>query len=386
MKALLDRIEEKNIVHILQQMIRIRTIQPDGHEKDMVKYLCSLFSQEEIEKKIIDHGRNRASLILTLPGVDRSRSIAVTGHIDTIGASNFEEWEYPPFAADHVDGKVYGRGAADMKGGLASMVAAALVFVECGEKPPLDVHFCFTADEEVSGIGANAIVGTGFLQDIEEMVVIKPTDEKIGLAEKGAIWLDVEIKGRNFHAAMPERGISAISSFVEFTDRINSILKKGREHEFLGRSSCVITSLKGGEHSNIVPDKASGKMDIRTLPSVDHDKFLSSIHYVAEEMEQCREGLEISINVTNNRPPVGMSKRSPFIKHFQKIYEELGLSAEFTHIPYFTDASIYIPNLGVPFIFLGPGDSLFYHQNDEFVSVQSVINVAKILVRYISGR
>lgn len=384
MSALFESLENTKIVEILQQMIRIHTVQPDGQEKDMVKYICSLFPGENVVKRIIDHGRNRASLVVTIPGVDHSRSLGITGHMDTISVSDLDEWEHPPFAADYVDGRVYGRGAADMKGGLVSMVVAALTLADSAEKPPVDVHFCFTADEEVSGIGAKAILASGFVKNVEEMVVIKPTDEKLGLAEKGALWLDIEIKGKDFHAAMPEKGINAISSFIELSSGINNILEKGKRHELLGKSTCVITSLKGGEHLNIVPDRAVGKLDIRTLPSVDHDTFLSQIFSIAQEMMEKHSGLKITINVLNDRPPVGMSKRSPLVKRFQKIYEKLGLPVEFTHIPYFTDASIFIPSLGVPFVLFGPGDSLFYHQKDEFISIDSIVNVAKVLITYIA--
>ncbi len=377
---------EKRVLSVLQQLIRMRTHQPYGNEKDIVKFILSLFPEDRVEKRVIDHGSNRASLIITIPGNDRSRSRTITGHIDTIGVDRFEDWQHPPFSADVEGDLVYGRGSADMKGGLASMISAALAFVENGQEPPVDIHFCFTADEEVSGIGARSIIRGGFLKDTEELVVIKPTGEKIGLAEKGAIWLDIDVAGKNGHAAMPHRGVNAIDGFNELVAEIKFLLSEAKEHPLLGYSTCVVTSLCGGGHANIVPDSAAGKLDIRTLPSVDHDQFIAKIdHLSREKITRKFPGLEVSIKVTNNRPPVGMSKRSPLIRRFREIYEDLGFSAEYTHIPYFTDASIFIPYLGIPFIFLGPGDSRFYDQTDEYVSITSVINAGRILINYMSG-
>ena len=379
--------ERERSVEILQQLVRMRTHQPYGNEKDIVKYISSLFPDNSVEKRIIDHGSNRASLVITIPGVDRSRSVALTGHIDTIGVQNFDGWEHPPFAAD-IDGDLlYGRGAADMKGGLTSIITAALAFVENGHTPPQDVILCFTADEEVTGTGALSLVRGGFLERAEELVVIKPTGEKIGLAEKGAIWIDIEIKGSNGHAAMPESGENAIESFVEFVQDIKGLLAEERKHPLLGRSTCVITTLCGGGASNIIPSSATGKLDIRTLPSVDHETFLGRIYrLINERAGNDRRGLQIFLEVVNNRPPVGMSRRSPLIKRFRGICEDLGFAPEYTHIPYFTDASIFVPALGIPFIFLGPGDSRFYDQTDEYVSISSVMNVSNILVNYMAKR
>lgn len=373
-------------IEILQQLVRMRTHLPYGNEKDIVKYIYSLFP-DHVEKRIIDHGANRATLVLTIPGYDRSRSVAITGHIDTIGVQNFEGWEHPPFAADIEGDLLYGRGAADMKGGLTSMITAALAFVQSGHIPPRDIELCFTADEEVTGTGALSLVRGGFLKKAEELVVVKPTGERIGLAEKGAIWLDIDVRGKNGHAAMPRKGENAIEAFVDIVQKIRDLLKTERKHPLLGNSTCVITSLCGGGQPNIVPDSATGKLDIRTLPSVDHESFLEEVkNIVVAVSSKSPEVLNVTFKVANNRPPVGMSRRSPLIKRFREIYEGLGYSAEYTHIPYFTDASILVPALGIPFIFLGPGDSRFYDQTDEYVSISSVMNVSTILVNYMAER
>ncbi len=386
MGTLLKMPTRSRITAILQQLIRMRTHQPYGNEKDVVKYIISLFPDDSVEKRIIDHGNNRATLIITIPGEDHSKSRVITGHIDTVGVDYFEEWQHPPFAADIEGDLLYGRGAADMKGGLTSMLSAALFYVESAQKPPVDIHFCFTADEEVNGTGAKSIIRGGFLKNAEEMVVIKPTDQKIGLAEKGAIWLNIEIKGKKSHASMPELGINAIEEFNSLVEEVRTLLQRDKKHPLLGSSSCVITSLCAEGDANIIPDSASGTLDIRTLPSIDHDVFLNTLDSLVEDkLKKAHPCLNISLQVTNNRPPVGMSKKSPLIMNFCDIYRELGFPVEYTYIPYFTDASIFIPSLGIPFVFLGPGSSQFFDQSDEYVSLTSVLDVAKILINYIAG-
>ena len=207
-------------IGILQQLIRIRTPQPSGDENDAVLFISSLFDDNKVEKEIINHGNNRASLVVVIPGLDRNRGVAIVGHLDTIPVGNVGDWTHSPFGAVIVNGCVYGRGAADTKGGVTSMILAALSLLEENITPKVDIVFCFTADEEVGGMGANALLGGGFLDKVEELLIIKPTNERIGLAEKGAIWLRIKIWGTSSHAAMADAHTSALSTFYKITNTI----------------------------------------------------------------------------------------------------------------------------------------------------------------------
>ena len=169
---------------ILGQLIRIRTPQPGGDEKDAVLFLKELFSGFTSGITVIDHGANRASMMLTLPGQDRSRAVAIAGHLDTVNVDSEESWTHAPFSAFRDGDRLYGRGAADMKGGVTSIVLVALELFQNGFEPSMDVHFCFTADEEYGGMGAQALCNSGKLDRVTEMVIVKPTNGRIGLAGK----------------------------------------------------------------------------------------------------------------------------------------------------------------------------------------------------------
>lgn len=374
-------------IEILQQLIRIRTFQPSGDEKDAALFVSSLFPDNKVEKKIISHGNNRASLVITIPGADRNRGIAITGHLDTIPAGDVRDWTYSPFGAVIVDGCVYGRGAADMKGGVTSMILAALTLLKENITPKVDVVFCFTADEEVGGMGANALLGGGFLNKVEEVLIIKPTDERVGLAERGAIWLRIKTWGTSSHAAMADAQTNALSTFNKITNLISELFSGEKKHDLLGRSTCVVTSLQAeSDLFNVVPHYVEGTLDIRTLPSVDHSLLLQKIYKATESMEKDNSPIHVSVEVVNNRPPVGMDESAPLVQSLQKIYSELEMPWEKTGINYFTDASILIPSLGVPFAILGPGDDMFFHQPDEYVRMDSVIRMAHVLAHYAKSR
>lgn len=378
--------EIRRAAEILKQLVRIRTAQPLGDERDAALYIASLFPEERIGKQFIEHGGNRASLILTLQGDGTGRSIAVAGHMDTITVGDAGLWTHSPFGAEEADGCVFGRGASDMKGGLTSMILAARSLMERDASPKNTVRFCFTADEEVGGTGAKALIGGGYLSDVEELVVVKPTGEKIGLSEKGAIWLRVRLRGKSSHAAMPESGTNALTIFFAFSDRVRGLFGTERKHDLLGRSSCTVTTLRGGETPNVVPECCEGTLDIRTLPSVDHDALLSDIDATAQEMERETPGLRISVELTNNRPPIGMDEGAPLVRTFRSVYAAQGLPWKTCGVRYFTDASVLVPSLGVPFVIFGPGDESFFHQPDEYIRPESIVRIADVLAAYLALR
>ena len=379
-------LDTSRALEILRQLIRIRTVQPYGDEKDAVGYILSLFPEECIEKIVVDHGDNRASLVLVVPGEDRSRKIAVSGHLDTITVGERSLWTKAPFGAETDGTRVYGRGAADMKGGLTSMLLSARAWLDSGRRPPTDVLYCFTADEEVGGTGARTLLGGGSLRGVEELLLVKPTGEKIGLAEKGALWLRCRMTGKSSHAAMPEQGSDTIASFFALYEKIRHLFNGEKLHELLGHSSCVLTSIKGMDMPNVVPECVEGVMDVRTLPHVDHDVFLEKVQGVIARMRRTGLFHECAVEVINNRPPVGMHFHSPLLKNLEEIYAERSMSWSVTGMNYFTDASILVPALGVPFAILGPGDEGFFHQPDEYVDLDSVERIAGVLFDFAGKR
>lgn len=384
---------EQSAKAILEQLIRIRTTQPSGDEKDAVIFLQNLFApwtagdtpkgNVQAESTVVDHGDNRASLILTLPGRDRSRSVAVCGHLDTVGVSESDPWQHAPFSAWFDGERMYGRGAADMKGGVTGIALAALRLMEEGFRPATDIRFCFTADEEVGGTGAKALCDGGFLDSVTELVVVKPTNGRIGVTEKGALWLRICAHGSNAHAAMPDRGVNALEQTTVLARNISTRLKKEGKYPLLGPSTCVLTSLHGGIYPNVVPDYAEGCLDIRTSPRIGHGRLLEEIDAMIRGQEEKNRPLRLEMEVRVDRPALGMDEDAPLVRRFRDIHKKLKLPWETTGINYFTDASIFVPKLGVPFVILGPGEERFFHQPDEYVTLSDVTRFAEVLTEYL---
>lgn len=363
---------------VLQQLIRIRTHQPNGDELDAVKYIVSLFPEEFLCKNIINHGSNRASLALRVPGKKRSESIAIIGHLDTLGVRGTEGWVHSPFGADFIDGNVYGRGAANMKGGITSSILSLREIVDEGIVPPRDIVFCLTADGDMSGFGAEAVMSGGFLRDASALLFAEPTDCQVVVAQKGVLWVRVKVYGKTGHACVPEKSISAIDVLIKFYQDLKKFLKKSSSHKLLGEATSVLTQLHGGEDVNVVSGYAEGTIDIRTLPSLSNHEIIDHLKAIAARICSSTGALKIEIVIENDRQAVGVDEDSPFVSQLNKAIKTIKINNETRGLIYFTDANRIVPCLGVPFVILGPGKDIYSFPRDEHVAVDSVIEASRM--------
>lgn len=372
---------KKRTENILRKLININTTNPPGNEMELIKVILSFFS-EEMDYKIIDHGDNRGSLLIELKGKDEEK-IGFIGHLDTVPVPDESSWIYPPFSGVMKDGYMYGRGASDMKGGIAAMILTALYFIENNIAPPHTIKFVFTADEESGGLGIKTLRDKGLLRDISKVFIAEPSDEQIGICEKGALWLNIYVKGKSAHGSKPELGINAVEKICEYINRIKKSIDLDKNHPLLGKPSLAITSIQGGIKTNIIPEEAKASVDIRTIPGFDHNEILMKASRIGKDMEKENPGMCIDIQIENNRPPLTIDKDNDFIKDVVKIYEQLSYPVEFKGINFYTDASQLIPFHDIPFVILGPGEENMCHQRNERINIESIIRMTKFYVSYI---
>ncbi|GFN36813.1 M20 family metallopeptidase [Tepidimicrobium xylanilyticum] len=367
--------------NILRKLVSINTTNPPGNEMDAIKTILGFFP-EDIAYKIVEHGDNRGSLILEIKGEDEEK-IGFIGHLDTVPVPDESNWVYPPFDGVTKDGYMYGRGTADMKGGVTAMILTALHFIENNITPPHTLKFVFTADEESGGIGVQALRDKDLLKDLSKVFIPEPTDEQIGICEKGALWLNIYVKGRASHGSRPDLGINAIEKLYEFVCRLKGNMDLEKEHFLLGKSSFAITLISGGVKTNIIPEEAKASVDIRTIPGIDHEEILKKAHEICKTMEEEKPGISIEILVVNNRPPLTIDEGNTFIKEIIKTYEKLSYPVKFKGLNFYTDASQLIPFHHIPFVILGPGEEKMCHQRNERISIESVMRMAKLYISYI---
>ncbi|MEG2439192.1 MAG: M20 family metallopeptidase [Lachnospiraceae bacterium] len=366
----------------LQKFIKINTCQPAGNESLMVSAILELFPTNTLHT-IINHGNNRQTLIIKIPGKQDCGGIAFIGHTDTVPYGDCISWKYPPLSGTEKNGFIFGRGAVDMKSGDTSMTAAALSLLKLNEKPRENIYFCFSADEENRGLGAIALSELDYLNTVNEFFIAEPSNEMIGIAEKGALWLNIKSTGVLAHSSRPHKGINAIEKSIEFKKRLEYYIDTNTQDKYLGQTTISITNLKGGVSNNVIPDSSEMTLDIRTLTNINHQLVIQYASELVELMENEEPGLHIDVSVLNNRPAVSTEENHPFVHRVEKIYKDLGINSSKKGLFFYTDASQLIPKNNKPFLIIGPGNDEMAHQTDECVSIDSIVRMSQFYLKYL---
>lgn len=375
-------ITDEASARILKELVQCDTCQPEGNEARIIKLIGAMLP-EKLEKKIIPCGENRASLVAKLPGKVDKGGLAFLGHVDTVACGDAADWKYDPHAGACIDGVLYGRGAADMKGGDTAMILAARELAAQEEKPERPIYFCFTADEESGGAGILSMERQGIFDDLDEMIVCEPSDEKISFCEKGALWLRLKIRGVASHASRPHLGRNAVEYGMWFVQKLREKILETKQHPILGSTTMAVTKFHGGNMTNIVPAEASLEVDIRTIPGVSHRELCQAAEALCQNMQTAYSNVTTELTVLNNRPAIECSETGSFREKIARAARESGLDMQKRGHQFFTDASLVLPEHDIPFVIAGPGDDKQAHVANESIPIRSVTRFAEFYVRYL---
>lgn len=368
---------------VLEKIVRVNTCQPEGNEASLVDVIMDMLPENTACTRI-GHTPGRASLIVKVEGESQDGGIAFIGHLDTVACSDLDQWAYPPHQAVVKDGILYGRGSSDMKGGDAAMILTIRSLASSGVKLKKPVYFCFTADEESTGMGIRAVAEGHYLDSVEEIVICEPSGEQIGICEKGALWLDVVVHGMASHASRPDLGANAVEYAMEFSSRLKDYIMGGTGHPILGATTVSVTNFHGGIMTNIIPSGAEMELDIRTVPGVSHDDLITAAQEICGSIMKEHPSVRLEITVLNNRPALETPPESPFVRRMMETAEKTGITAEPKGLFFYTDASQLIPVRPVPFVIAGPGDDALAHCVNEHIVLASVARYAELYGRYIN--
>jgi len=277
---------------------------------------------------------------------------------------------------------VYGRGAADMKGGLAALAEAAVILARSGVSLDGDLIIAFTYDETHGLQGAKRMLEGGYLEGAGAVLVAEPSTLDVFIAEKGALWLRCLAKGKTAHTSMPHLGQNAILEMVHFLSRVEESLDLRVEaHPLLGEPTFTVGTIQGGVTVNVIPDTCEAQLDIRLLPGMDHQM-------VAEQVRKLG-GDRVEVTLIDWKAPVETRPDSQIIGVSLKAVEEItGIHREPMGVSYFTDGSVIANALDIPMVIIGPADTGMTHQPNEYVEVSRLVEAVKIYlaiaVRYLS--
>jgi len=375
----------KEGVEILQKFVSFKTVNEPGDEKPLAEYIKVILDDIGLETVLDDLGNNRANVIGRLKGTGERETLLFNGHLDTVPSGDIE-WKHEPYIGHIEDGKIYGRGTADMKGGLAAMLVAVKAIKESGAELKGDFLYTATAGEETDSIGAVKFVNDGGLDEVGAIIIGEPSSGKINIAEKGAFWVEITTYGKTAHGAFPNEGINAVVHMNAFISEILSYRFKYEENPVVGHPTMNISTIKGGVKTNVVPDRCSITIDMRTVPGMNHNEIIKDFERLILKLSEEIEGFKADIRILNNRAAVETKRTHPFIKLAQGTFKEVfGVDTEPQGVNFYTDASIFLPAKSVPCIFFGPGESSMAHQPNEYITVESFRQTVQYYIKLIEN-
>ena len=371
-------IKESEVVKICQDLVGIQSVNPPGNELAAAEYVAAVLEKSGVQAELVKHSETRASVLARLKGQGKAPALFYNGHLDTVPVGA-EKWVHEPFAGVVAEGKVWGRGAADMKGGLAAMMAAVKALASARIPLKGDLLLAATAGEEIDSLGAAAIAKMPTLGAVQALFIAEPTYNEIFIAEKGVLWVEIETFGKTAHGSMPEKGRNAIMMMVEIIKEFEKLVIPFKTHPILGGFTRSINTIAGGVKTNVVPDHCVATLDMRTVPGQEHSVILSQIENIVQGLGTKVPGFKAAAKTVNDHPSVETSPSEPVLQNFSSIVTEMtGRKAVLKGANYFSDAVGFLPVLKVPLLLFGPGDPGLAHQPNENVEVCKLVEAARI--------
>ena len=410
---LLNEIEKRkeDLIDLTQKLIRIPTLNPPGNNYlEICEFLKKRMEKNGFETKLIraydtpgDSNKfPRWNLVSFKDGVNKGNTIHFNGHTDVVETGN--DWSVDPFEGKYIDGLIYGRGACDMKGGIAASIIAVECFVAVSPNYSGRIELSFTADEETGGYGGVAFLANeGYFSPdrISSVIIPEPLNKnRICLGHRGVWWAEIETFGKIAHGSMPFLGDSAIrhmgAVLKEFEEKLYPKLKTIKTNmpvvpEGAKSSTMNINSIHGGEAEQekgfsgypapVVADNCKIVIDRRFLIEEEIQKVKKDIDDILKNLENKRENFSYKITDLHEVIPTMTDKNSRLVSELtSSIKEILGVNPDYVISPGTYDQK-HIERIGKlkNCVAYGPGILDLAHQPDEYISVNDMLDSAKVM-------
>ena len=376
--AAVDAVDPEELLRFATALIAAPSENPGGTEDEAAAVAGEILDGLGAAPEVVRGDAGRPSVVARV-GATTGPRLAWNGHLDVVPAGDPTTWEHPPFAGEVVSGLLVGRGAADMKGPIASALAAAAAIRRAGVDLGGAVEFHLAADEELAGIHGTRVLWERGLLDQDACIVGEPSELHIGLAERGGAWITATAKGKAAHGSQPERGVNAITSMARFLLRIEEVLPD-REHDLVGRPSVNAALISGGSAPNVVPDRCEVDIDRRVIPGeTDPAEVIAPFERLADAIRADHPELDLTFRVREWTDAAEADPESDIAAICRDaVREQTGHAPKDVGFTGITDARFYINEAEIPTVILGPGSLSVAHTANEWVAVDDLVAAARV--------
>lgn len=385
-------VDEDGVVALTRELVRARSVYDPvagTAEAPVAEIVERTMREWGWEPRVTEVAPGRPNVVAVVEGGGGpGPTLMFEGHTDVVTEGNRDAWTVDPYGAELRDGRIWGRGSADMKSGVAAMLHAVRALQLDGPFPGRIVVAALV-DEEGMMLGAKHFARTWREHvdgDIDGVIVCEPEQGEICPTAKGAMRLQVTLTGTMAHGAMPEHArnpipvaAALVPALAELEARLTSV---HGVYEHLGPPHLTPTVLLAGDTDqiNVIPDRAVLCVDVRTVPGVDHRQLVDDVTAAAQAVAE-PAGVRVEVAVIDDRPPVDTPSTHPVVTALAAAHERVtGEPARYGGVPGATDGTILTRDAGMATVVYGPGGKWIAHQTDEFVTTADVVSAAHVYV------
>ncbi len=388
----LSLVNESQVIHWTQELVRIPSVyRPEQGEAEeaAARWVEARFREIGLETYFEIVEPERPNVIGIWRGAEGGKTLMFEGHTDVVTEGDASQWMYPPFEAQIANGKMYGRGANDMKGGLVAAICATKAIVESGIKLGGDILIGAVCDEEGHMIGIKHFVEQGWAENVNAAIICEPEENHLCISQKGVMWIRITATGKMAHGAMPLTGVNSAYPVAEFLVAMRELeaaqIAEHGKHEFLGQPSITPTILaspvRGEAQNNVMPAQTQVVLDIRLIPGQSAEEIEAKIKAACDAVHARDDRVTFEVDVLEVRAPTATEREEPVVQVLDQAYRDLtGKEPIYGGVPGSTDGTILNSRAGVPIVTCGPGDIHIPHHVDEWLGLDELIEATKLYV------
>lgn len=394
-------VDEDFAWRLAQELVRIDSSDPGAYEGEIEHFIKGLIEQQlaQLDSPVLDAVQiaelevlpGRRNLMVTVPGLSDEPRLVYICHMDTVTLGDGWDAGIPPLGAIVRDDKLYGRGACDMKGGLACAIAALVHTLERvaadGALPRRGFSLICSVDEEDVMRGSEAAIAAGWVGSREWVLDTEPTDGQIQVAHKGRTWFEIETTGVTAHASQPWKGADAVAAMAEAVCALRHAFAALPVHNELGPSTITFGQIEGGYRPYVVPDHARVWVDMRLTPPTDTAAATRMVEQAIAGAEAAVPGCHGSYTVTGDRPAIERDPGSPLLAALKRAADD-ATDAD-TTVSFFTgytDTAVIAGKTGNRnCMSYGPGSLALAHKPNEYVPHVDIVRCQNVFIALVDN-
>src|ERR671913_328150 len=391
LEDVLNRIDREELVHLARELVRIPSVyrpeELDGNEARVARFVADYLERAGFEVKTEEVSPGRPNVWAVWEGDRQGKTLLFEAHTDVVTEGNAEDWDHPPFGAEKDGERIYGRGACDTKGNLAAAVVAVRAVRDSGASFAGRLILCHPVDEEGMMAGIKTFIERGHAIGVDAAVICEPEENQLCITQKGALRVEVTLRGTMAHGAMPQSGVNPVTRAARFVVAVEELereeVERHGEDPFLGVPSLTPTIVMGPDSGepqvNVIPASAYVALDIRTVPDQSHRELVVRLEDIIARLASEDPDFDATLEVTEERPPTETPKDEPLVRAMARAYDHLtGEEPACNGVPGATDGTFLHAWAGIPTVTTGAGDREIPHHADEWVDEEELLATCKL--------